>query len=284
MMFGPRSVMPKFHGAADPAFDWCAWETVRKDENWLISFVDLLIILLATLVVLIGQAGIQHDSSRAADVPSIPHADTVAARPTNSSDSRQQANSNLLPADKSDNDMNFARLVQERFGEDITAVRSEKGVTLEISDAVLFDSAQATLREYALPMLTRLATTLRESGDAHVSVEGHADDRPVHGGRYGSNWELAAARADAVTRFLIGQGFAAGRLRSVSYADTRPTADNKTSQGRAANRRVELRVEFMQDQTRRVGSGTSSLHPATGIQTAAGLSVRTCCAHGSVHE
>ena len=115
---------------------------------------------------------------------------------------------------------------------------------LTIEDVVLFDSSSAELQESAQPMLTGLARTLGAAGDLLVSVEGHTDSRPVRGGRFASNWDLAAARANAVTRFLLAGGLNRTRLRSVSYADTRPVADNDTSQGRAANRRVELRIEF----------------------------------------
>lgn len=218
----------------DSAFVWCDWEAVRKDDNWLVSFVDLLIILLATLVVLIGQASARNTSPQTADMQSTATLATVPFTTTSSSDSQ-------------DRGVQLASLVQERFRGEIRAVHSEQGVVLEISDAVLFDSARATLRESASSMLIRLAATLQESGDSLVSVEGHTDDRAVQSREFRSNWELAAARAYAVTHFLIGQGLAAERLRAVSYADTRPTADNGTAEGRAANRRVELRVEFSQN-------------------------------------
>lgn len=109
----------------------------------------------------------------------------------------------------------------------------------------MFGSARAVLRESASPVLIRLATTLQESGNALVAVEGHTDDRPVQNGEFRSNRGMAAARAYAVTRFLIDQGIAAEQLRAVSYADTRPADDNGIPEGRAANRRVELRVEFL---------------------------------------
>jgi chemotaxis protein MotB len=111
----------------------------------------------------------------------------------------------------------------------------------------LFDSARAELQASALPLLGDLAATLREAGDARISVEGHTDDVPVQGGAFDSNWDLAAARANAVTRYLLDQGFAPARLQSVSYADTRPVADNGTPDGRAKNRRVELQIELAAD-------------------------------------
>jgi chemotaxis protein MotB len=93
-------------------------------------------------------------------------------------------------------------------------------------------------------LLNELAATLREVGEAQISIEGHTDNRPVLGGEFRSNWDLASARANAVTEFLLAHDFAPQRLHSVSYADTWPVADNGTADGRAANRRVELAIEF----------------------------------------
>ncbi len=142
----------------------------------------------------------------------------------------------------------LADLVEQRFRGTIEVRQQETGVLLTIADVVLFDTASAKLAPDALRMLEDLSVTLREAGDAQVSVEGHTDDRPVHDGEFASNWDLAAARANAVTRFLLTQGFDSQRVHSVSYADTRPVADNATSNGRAANRRVELRIEFVENE------------------------------------
>jgi len=247
LMFGAQPKKTANQGNVDQAMTWYAWEDVRKDDSWLVSYVDLLIILLAVLVVLIGQMAPRlvppgtpagHATARSAVSPMT----TMT-----SSDRREPDSQTVQRPGTQVRGMRLAALVKERFQGEIRAAHGEQGVTLEISDAVLFDSARATLRESASSMLIRLAATLQESGDALVAVEGHTDDRPVQSGDFRSNWELAAARAYAVTRFLIDQGLAADRLRAVSYADTRPTADNDTQEGRAANRRVELRVEFLPD-------------------------------------
>jgi chemotaxis protein MotB len=146
----------------------------------------------------------------------------------------------------------LARLIEERFRGEIVVQPQDTGVLLTIADVVLFDSASAELAQPATRMLTALAMTLREAGDVHVSVEGHTDSRPMQDAEFASNWDLAAARANAVTRFLLARGFDPSRVHSVSYADTRPVADNGTAAGRAANRRVELRIEFSEDADPRV--------------------------------
>lgn len=141
-------------------------------------------------------------------------------------------------------DERLATLVTARFAGRVAAERRNEGVVLTIPAVALFDSARADLSRTALPLLNELTATLREVGEAQISVEGHTDDRRVQRGTFRSNWDLAAARANAVTAYFLAQGFAPQRLHSVSYADTRPVADNASPEGRAANRRVELAIDF----------------------------------------
>ncbi len=139
----------------------------------------------------------------------------------------------------------LAAMVEARFPDGlIKALHSDHEVSLEIADTVLFPSAQADLAPEALPVLIRLAQTLRDAGEIRIAVEGHTDNRPIRGGRFNSNWELSAARAAAVTKYLVQQGLDPARLRSIGYADTHPVADNGDAIGRALNRRVNLVVEF----------------------------------------
>ena len=88
----------------------------------------------------------------------------------------------------------------------------------------------------------QFAARLHPTG-AHVRVEGHTDDVPVSGGRYGSNWELSTARASAVVLFLIEHGaLEPARLSAAGYAEHHPRVPNATPEARARNRRVDLVV------------------------------------------
>lgn len=75
-------------------------------------------------------------------------------------------------------------------------------------------------------------------------IEGHTDNVPIGPrlkARYPTNWELGAARAVNVARFLQGEaGIDPLRLSAVSYGQYRPVASNKTAAGRARNRRIEI--------------------------------------------
>ncbi len=241
-----------------PTEPWYGWEEEEDGASWLLSYVDMLSVVLALMVVLLGQVAARQMTSPSAESP-VPV--TAAASGASSEgplaalDPASVAPPVLDPATPTlppaaptagspDAHARLAAAVEERLAGLVQPTRREHGVSLAIADAILFESGQAELREAARPLLALLVDALQEVGEAQVAVEGHTDSRPIHGGRYLSNWELAAARATAVTRFLIAQGFAPDRLRSVSYADTRPVAHEDTPAGYAQNRRVNLLVEF----------------------------------------
>ena len=73
-----------------------------------------------------------------------------------------------------------------------------------------------------------------------VEILIEASSSIVKGGEFASNWELSAARAVTVVKFLERAGVSASRLSAAGYAHLRPTADNSTEEGRAANRRIEI--------------------------------------------
>ncbi len=221
-----------------PALLDLGWDAEDRDDTWLISFADLISTTLAMVVLLFGRAALTTPTDAAALAPPpqiAAPAPVVAAAPV-----AETPAVNHEPSPE----RRLASLVTARFAGRISAEQRQEGVVLTIPEVALFDSARAELHSSALPLLNELSATLREVGEAQISVEGHTDDRPVLGGEFRSNWALAAARANAVTEFFLEHGFAPQRLHSVSYADTRPVADNGNTQGRAANRRVELAIEF----------------------------------------
>lgn len=224
---------------------WYQWESDTGDVNWLLTYVDVLSVILAMLVVLLGQMAVRQlqpievenrianssSQTQLQAAPAMTQPDEVAE--PSQSEAENRAVSRLTAA------------IEQRFDDEVKVVQRELGVSLEIADVILFHSGKAELLAEAQPVLARLAMTLQEIGEAEIAVEGHTDDRPILGGAFQSNWELAAARANAVTRFLLDQGFSPKRLRSVSYADAQPVADNGNADGRAENRRVNLRVDFL---------------------------------------
>ncbi len=120
----------------------------------------------------------------------------------------------------------------------------ERGLVIRLlTDEVLFDTGEASLKSKALPLLSRISALLAGSGIPNaIRVEGNTDNVPIATAEFRSNWELSTARADAVLEFMLAHGVAPRRLSATGYADQRPLASNATAAGRARNRRVELVV------------------------------------------
>jgi len=135
-----------------------------------------------------------------------------------------------------------AREIAAQFGKDTTFVEAtESEVTVGLSSGVTFASGEAELTDEARQSLVKVASIVRQLPSS-IRVEGHTDDVPVRGGDFANNWELSAARAQAVVRLLIEQGIEPRRLQVVGYGDVRPRASNATDDGRARNRRIELKI------------------------------------------
>ncbi len=112
-----------------------------------------------------------------------------------------------------------------------TVVFSERGLT--------FDTEQAELSDAASARLAMLADDLKaDNQNVFLEIQGHTDST----GDPDYNLWLGQQRAEAVQRFLHGQGIALGRTSTISYGEEAPTAPNNTAEGRAANRRVEVVV------------------------------------------
>lgn len=123
-----------------------------------------------------------------------------------------------------------------------TAVQREERedhTRLRIGDSVLFAASAAELTPAGMALLSELMPILQDS-EGEILIEGHTDSAPIRTEAYPSNWELGSARAMSVLHFLSAQGVEPGRLRAMSYADTRPIAANEDPGRRPLNRRVEI--------------------------------------------
>ncbi|MBG9445871.1 flagellar motor protein MotS [Cytobacillus firmus] len=122
----------------------------------------------------------------------------------------------------------------------IVANRTERGVVLVLQEQVLFESGEASLIESSYPFLDKVGTLLANMPNL-VKVEGHTDDRPITTYRYPSNWELSAARASTVIRYLTeGHNLDSHRFMAIGYGETRPIVPNSGPENWEKNRRVEI--------------------------------------------
>ncbi|MFO7570000.1 MAG: OmpA family protein [Smithellaceae bacterium] len=141
----------------------------------------------------------------------------------------------------------YQELLQEMKAEiaqgEITITELKGKLTMDVVDKILFASGEANVKKEGLAVLKRVVDILKTLEDKQIRIEGHTDNVPITSRLarvYPTNWELAAARAINVTRYLQEQGIDPAILSATAFGEYQPVADNATPEGRAKNRRIAI--------------------------------------------
>lgn len=207
----------------------------EEKEDWLMSYADMITLLMAFFVLLISMSHIdpvkyeQVQGGMAQDIGK-----REAAKPMQ--DLKTDIGQ-VLKGLKIDD-------AQVAIGSD------NRGLVLDFDSGTFFEPATARLKESFIPALTQLAQTLNSPRYSafQIEVQGHTDDTPINTPVYPSNWELSAARATMVVRFFIMNGIDPTRLAAEGLADTRPKVSNRDINNnplpanQAINRRVAVHI------------------------------------------
>ena len=125
-------------------------------------------------------------------------------------------------------------------------IERNKQVILRFPERVTFQSGSADLNENIKLVINRVRNIVKDSPELQkLVVTGHTDNVPIYNEFFSSNWELSAARAVSVVHSLLATSQIDEKLvMAVGSADTEPIMPNTNSVNRAANRRVEIKLEF----------------------------------------
>ena len=146
-------------------------------------------------------------------------------------------------------------------------------VTLNMNGALLFDSASAELRDEAYPLVNKLGKILVTYDNNIIEVEGHTDNVPIHSSKYEDNNVLSMYRALAVANYLRDTTtLDPAYIKSSGRGEYVPIADNATPEGRARNRRGEIKIYNSYNSN---VSGTSTDDTGTETPADAALSTET---------
>lgn len=234
-------------------------ESEENHDRWLISYADLVTLLFAFFVVMYAISQVNEGKYR---VLSHSLNSAFAARegvrlielPATDESGKMQIELDQLRAqrsaqkeqerrervDKATQDLKQALSALTRDGQ-ANVTEGALGITVDLDAKFLFGPGEAVLEPAAQEIIGAIARVLLYT-DFPLVIEGHTDSTPASG-RLGSNWELSALRAAAVTRVFSEQGILSARLTAAGLADQQPLADNATEEGRAKNRRVSIRIE-----------------------------------------
>lgn len=206
------------------------------DEGWMSTYGDLVTLLLCFFVMMLAAS--TPDAAKYEQIQAGLNEGVGKQEP-------QQRPIEMMMVELSDD-------IQSMDVEDkISLATDAQGIVLEFDGSTLFDYGSATIKPDAIPSLKRIAATLQSDRYQKFifSIEGHTSDEKFSSPQFPSNWELSAARAASVARFLEERGISRVRLRVAGLYDVSPKYPNRDPfgdpipQNRVKNRRVVIHVE-----------------------------------------
>lgn len=222
------------------------FEAPDNAERWLLTYADLITLLLAFFIVMYSMS--QIDAKKFGHVAEalqgvlrgrdaiVPKRSIVDRSDWEGGGPLKIGNLRLIQS-------RLQQAIAEAHLEDkITPIIDERGLVVHVTESALFDEAQADLKQEATPTLNLVAASLKGLAEI-IRIEGHTDSRPINTPRFPSNWELSTARAATVVRFFIREhDWGPGQISALGYGEFRPLKPNDTPENMAQNRRVDIVV------------------------------------------
>ena len=135
-------------------------------------------------------------------------------------------------------------LQEEELEEDVQMDVEAQYVLLTLDGATLFNSGASDIAEEAIPIVNKVGRVLQHYPDSNIEIIGHTDSTPiVNFSVYADNIDLSFARAKTVAKYLVNNyDLSIEKMRFSGRGEYEPVASNDTEEGRARNRRVEVRI------------------------------------------
>lgn len=163
-------------------------------------------------------------------------------------DSSVEEMTKALDAEKLKKSEELAEKIEEAMEEqniskDVEMEVTSQYVQLSLKGALLFDSGSDQLKEDVLPIMDKIGLILERYADSVIEIEGHTDNVPISSARFADNNELSSARALSVFNYFVeNTTLNPAMMKHSGRGEYVPIADNSTPEGRAKNRRVEIKI------------------------------------------
>jgi chemotaxis protein MotB len=222
----------------------------RKDEDgenldrWLLTYADLITLLLAFFVVMysMSQIDAKKFGRMAQALSGVLRGGHVVLDRWDLDPSA--SGHGLLKLGDLKMLQKYVEEKSEEMGrqEEVITEITERGLVVRIMESVVFEPGAAELGLRATEILDLVAERIRLLPN-HIRIEGHTDDREPRSNRHPSDWDLSAARATSVVQYLIERhGILPSRISALGYGKHRPIRPNNSIDNRAQNRRVDIVV------------------------------------------
>ena len=234
-----------------------AEEEHENEERWLLTYADLITLLMVFFVVMYAMSKVDADNFKklAATLSSSFHTPRTSpidfgglGGPSDETkkeegEGKGEGQQPIEPTPLQKLGQQLQDLVKLEGLEGSVTVSTNAGghkLMLRLADSLLFDPGRADLTPQATTLIGEMAKIITRAGK-QIRVEGHTDNVPIHTAQYESNWQLSTARASSVIMVLISKfGLPPEMLSASGYGEYRPLAPNDTPENRAKNRRVEF--------------------------------------------
>lgn len=221
-----------------------------EEENhapgWMITFGDMMALLLTFFVLIVSFSSIQLVEFQKAmgslkgALGVLPHHQSPIKASAMKIPAFSGFNQRKLNMDFKD----MIKFIESEGLEDYVKVEIlEDAVSIRMSEPVLFALGRAELKSTISPLLSKIGNLAREWPNK-IRVEGHTDNLPISNDEFPSNWELSAIRAINVLHFFEQNcQVSPKKLYSIGHGENRPLVENDSNNNRAKNRRVEIFLE-----------------------------------------
>lgn len=230
-------------------------EKKEISQEWLTTYSDMVTLVLTFFVLLYSYSLVDIAKFKAA-------ANSIATALNNGSNQMFQLNDNSKSGDapivgdntkansgqqakSQDNDIytTVSQFVKDNSLEKyVTIIQGNRGVYIQFNDEILFDPGKDEIKSEGIPSLNKISELISKLGN-QIVIEGYTDNVPISGSKFNSNWELSAARALSVLKYMTEiRGLNPKRFSIAGYGEYSPIASNDTPPGRQKNRRVNILI------------------------------------------
>ncbi len=213
-------------------------------ERWLLTYADLITLLLAFFVMLYV---FSKQDTRKYDAMTMQLKAIFSGGAGVVVEGGRTGSQTIEAASEGPSDIQIRRELEKQIKAEvqennISVITDERGIVIRIMDKAFYDTGKADLKEKARATLDKIGPVIKNLPN-EIRIEGHTDNVPINTYEFRSNWELSVRRATEVVRYLVERGgIPPERISAAGYAEYRPVAENDSEENRALNRRIEIIV------------------------------------------